>query len=60
MYLVEERVSALAKVFVVLAIIITVLGIFGLASYTAEQKTKEVGIRKVLGADATQVTAFVR
>lgn len=58
MYLVEERVSALAKVFVVLAIIITVLGVFGLASYTAEQKTKEVGIRKVLGADARQVTAL--
>lgn len=58
MYLVEERVSALAKAFVVLAIIITVLGVFGLASYTAEQKTKEVGIRKVLGADAKQVTAL--
>ena len=58
MYLVEERVSALAKVFVVLAIIITVLGVFGLASYTAEQKTKEVGIRKVLGADTSQVTVL--
>lgn len=58
MYQVEERMSALAKAFVVLAIIITVLGVFGLASYTAEQKTKEVGIRKVLGADAKQVTAL--
>lgn len=58
MYQVEERVSALAKAFVVLAIIITVLGVFGLASYTAEQKTKEVGIRKVLGADAKQVTVL--
>jgi putative ABC transport system permease protein len=55
MYLVERRVSALGKVFAILAILITILGVFGLASYTAEQKTKEVGIRKVLGADVSQV-----
>ena len=55
MYLMEGRVSSLAKSFAVLAIIITVLGVFGLASYTAEQKTKEVGIRKVLGAEISQV-----
>ncbi len=55
MYLVERRVSSLGKVFAFLAILITVLGVFGLASYTAEQKTKEVGIRKVLGADVFQV-----
>ena len=35
--------------------LITALGVFGLASYTAEQKTKEVGIRKVLGAEVLQV-----
>jgi putative ABC transport system permease protein len=58
MYLVERRVSALGKVFALLAILITVLGVFGLASYTAEQKTKEVGIRKVLGADIKQVVAM--
>ncbi|HZI52420.1 MAG TPA: FtsX-like permease family protein [Chitinophagaceae bacterium] len=56
MYLVEKRVSALGKVFALLAILITVLGVFGLASYTAEQKTKEVGIRKELGADVKQIT----
>ncbi len=55
MYLMESRVSSLAKSFAVLAILITVLGVFGLASYTAEQKTKEVGIRKVLGAEIPQV-----
>lgn len=55
MYLMESRVSSLAKSFAVLAILITVLGVFGLASYTAEQKTKEVGIRKVLGANIAQV-----
>jgi putative ABC transport system permease protein len=58
MYLSESRVSSLAKSFAVLAIIITALGIFGLASYTAEQKTKEVGIRKVLGASEPQVVGM--
>ncbi|MGZ8508818.1 MAG: FtsX-like permease family protein [Chitinophagaceae bacterium] len=58
MYLVERRVSSLGKVFAFLAILITVLGVFGLASYTAEQKTKEVGIRKVLGADVKQVVGM--
>jgi len=46
MYTAENRVSAIARSFAVLAILITALGVFGLASYTAEQKTKEVGIRK--------------
>ncbi|MFD1003685.1 FtsX-like permease family protein [Ohtaekwangia kribbensis] len=58
MYLAERRVSSLAKSFAVLAIIITALGVFGLASYTAEQKTKEVGIRKVLGAAVQQVVVM--
>lgn len=58
MYLVEDRVSSLAKAFAALAILITVLGVFGLASYTAEQKTKEVGIRKVLGAGQKQVAGL--
>ncbi len=55
MYETESRVSSMAKSFAVLAILITALGVFGLASYTAEQKTKEVGIRKVLGAETLQV-----
>jgi putative ABC transport system permease protein len=57
MYLAENRVSSLAKSFAVLAILITALGVFGLAAYTAEQKTKEVGIRKVLGASVQNVVA---
>ena len=61
MYISEGRVSSLAKSFAILAILITVLGVFGLASYTAEQRTKEVGIRKVLGASEGQViTMFLR
>ncbi|MEO5599812.1 MAG: FtsX-like permease family protein, partial [Cyclobacteriaceae bacterium] len=58
MYLAESRVSSLAKNFAALAILITALGVFGLASYTAEQKTKEVGIRKVLGAAVKQVVVM--
>jgi putative ABC transport system permease protein len=46
----EERISRLAGFFAVLAIFISSLGLFGLASFTAERRTKEVGIRKVLGA----------
>jgi putative ABC transport system permease protein len=58
MYMEEEQVSSLAKAFAVLAIIITILGVFGLASYTAEQRTKEIGIRKVLGASERQVVSL--
>ena len=46
----EERVGKLASVFAVLAIFISCLGLFGLASFIAEKRTKEIGIRKVLGA----------
>ncbi len=46
----EERIGKLAFFFAVLAIFISCLGLFGLSSYVAEQRAKEIGIRKVLGA----------
>lgn len=46
----ENQVGMLAAIFAVIAIFISCLGLFGLASFTAEQRTKEIGIRKVLGA----------
>jgi len=46
----EDRIASLAKIFTALAIVISCLGLFGLASFVAEQRTKEIGVRKILGA----------
>ena len=49
----------LANIYAILTIIITGLGIFGLAAYTAEQRTKEIGIRKVMGASVAHLISLI-
>jgi putative ABC transport system permease protein len=52
-------VSRLAWVFAILAVLISCLGLFGLAAFTAEQRTKEVGIRKILGASVSSLVMLI-
>jgi len=59
MFLSEMLVSKLSRLFASLAILISCLGLFGLAAYTAERRTKEIGIRKVLGANVTGLAALL-
>lgn len=54
-----QRIGSLANLFAGLAILISCLGLFGLSAFTAEQRTKEFGIRKVLGATAAHVVTLI-
>jgi putative ABC transport system permease protein len=58
-YKADERLSKIFSYFSILAIFIACLGLFGLASYTAEQRTKEIGIRKVLGATLSGIVKLL-
>jgi len=58
-YKAEQRVSILSKYFAVLAILISCLGLFGLAMFTAERRRKEIGIRKALGQRKSQIVILL-
>ena len=55
----EERLANLGSIFAVLAILISCLGLLGLASFTAEQRTKEIGIRKIMGASVANLWSML-
>jgi ABC-type antimicrobial peptide transport system permease subunit len=59
MYRVEERTGTLLKYFSVLAILIACIGLFGLATYTVEQRRRELGLRKVLGASGSSIFSLI-
>ncbi|MCF0053613.1 ABC transporter permease [Dyadobacter sp. LJ53] len=59
MYRAEQRVQVLFTGFTTIAILISCLGLFGLATFTAEQRTKEIGVRKVLGASVASIVTLL-
>ncbi|AMR34613.1 cell division protein FtsX [Mucilaginibacter sp. PAMC 26640] len=58
-YRAEQRIGTIFIIFTTLAIVIACLGLFGLAAYAAEQRTKEIGIRKVLGANVSAIVGML-
>jgi len=59
LYKTDHKTSILILVFSIIAIIISALGLFGLIAFTAERKTKEIGVRKVLGASVGSITTLL-
>jgi putative ABC transport system permease protein len=59
LHLAEKRAGQIVTIFSILAIIVACLGLYGLATFTAQQKTKEIGIRKVLGASVGEITGLL-
>ena len=59
MYKSEEKLSDLLWIFTIMAIIVGCMGLFGLAAFSAEQRTKEIGIRKVLGANVLNIVGLL-
>lgn len=59
LYAAEQKTATVLNIFSLLTIFVACLGLFGLATYTAEQRTKEIGIRKVLGASVNQIIGML-
>jgi ABC-type antimicrobial peptide transport system permease subunit len=59
LYKSEQRTATLFNAFAIVAVFVSCLGLFGLAAFAAEQRTKEIGIRKVLGASITSITVLL-
>ncbi len=59
LYRSEQQVQELVNYFGILAVLISCLGLFGLAAFTAEQRTKEIGVRKVLGASVASIVGLL-
>jgi putative ABC transport system permease protein len=58
-YQAESRVSSIFSAFAILSVAISCLGLFGLSAFSAQRRTKEIGIRKVLGANVTQIVSML-
>ncbi len=58
-YIAEERLAAIIRYFTIVAIFISCLGLFGLTTFSVEQRIKEIGIRKVLGASTTGIVSLL-
>ena len=59
MYASEEKLASLLWIFTIMAIVVGCMGLFGLAAFSAEQRTKEIGIRKVLGANMLDIMGLL-
>ncbi|HEV7334202.1 MAG TPA: ABC transporter permease [Flavisolibacter sp.] len=59
MYKAEEKMASLIWIFTIMAIVVGCMGLFGLAAFSAEQRTKEIGIRKVLGAGVFNIVGLL-
>jgi len=58
-YLAEQKMGSIMKIFGGITIFVACLGLFGLVTFTAEQRVKEIGIRKVLGANVTEIVSML-
>ena len=58
-YITEQKTGRILNVFAFLTVFVACLGLFGLATFTAEQRTREIGVRKVLGASVSQITGML-